>query len=67
MYCIAIHKAVVAGPAGRRAPDHFLGRVWFLACPFFWFQLILHFTSDFIQSATIIDVIINNARYTCHQ
>ena len=31
--------------------------------PFFSFWLILHFTSDFIQS----DAIINNACCTCHQ
>ena len=47
------NKAVVAGPAGRRAPDHFLGRVCFPPFPFFSFRLILHFTSDFIQSSTI--------------
>ena len=46
-------KAVVAGPAGRRAPDHFLGRVCFPLFPFFLFRLILHFPSDFIQSSTI--------------
>ena len=28
-------KAVVAGPAGRRAPDHIFGRVCFPPCPFF--------------------------------
>ena len=35
-------KAVVAGPAGRRAPDHFLGRVCFPQCPFF--LVSAHFT-----------------------
>ena len=42
-------KAVVAGPAGRRAPDHFFGRVCFMSL----FLASAHFTfySDFIQSA----------------
>ena len=35
-------KAVVAGPAGRRAPDHFFGRVCFPPCPFF--LVLAHFS-----------------------
>ena len=35
-------KAIVAGPAGRLAPDHFLGRVCFPPCPFF--LVLAHFT-----------------------
>ena len=37
-----INKAVVAGPAGRRAPDHFFGRVCFSPCPFF--LVLAHFS-----------------------
>ena len=36
-------KAVVAGPAGRRAPDHFFGRVCFPPCPFFS-RFLAHFS-----------------------
>ena len=35
-------KAVVAGPAGRRAPDHFFGRVCFPPYPFF--LVLAHFS-----------------------
>ena len=35
-------KAVVAGPAGRREPDHFFGRVCFPPCPFF--LVLAHFS-----------------------
>ena len=35
-------KAVVAGPAGRRAPDHFFGRICFPSCPFF--LVLAHFS-----------------------
>ena len=35
-------KAVVAGPLGRRAPDHFFGRVCFPPCPFF--LVLAHFS-----------------------
>ena len=44
-------KAVVAGPAGQRAPDHFLGRACFPPCPFFSFRLILPLI--LFESATI--------------
>ena len=37
-----MNKAVVAGPAGRRAPDHFFGRVCFPPCPFF--LVLAHFS-----------------------
>ena len=36
------NKAVVVGPAGRRAPDHFFGRVCFPPCPFF--LVLAHFS-----------------------
>ena len=36
------YKALVAGPAGRRAPDHFFGRVCFPPCPFF--LVLAHFS-----------------------
>ena len=55
------HKAVVAGPAGRRAPDHFFGQVCFLRVPFLGSA---HFTfySDLINLPKFIDAIINNTR-----
>ena len=40
--CLFDFKAVVAGPAGRRAPDHFFGRVCFPPCPFF--LVLAHFS-----------------------
>ena len=46
-------KAVVAGPAGRRAPDHFLCRVCFSAVSLFLVSAHFTFYSDFIQSAKI--------------
>ena len=56
-------KAVVAGPAGRRAPDHFFGRVCFPPCPFSRFgSFFFVLTSDF----QFIDALINNARCACH-
>ena len=39
---VVVIKAVVAGPAGRRAPDHFFGRVCFPPCPFF--LVLAHFS-----------------------
>ena len=60
----------IYGPAGQaRAGPLFLAEYAFRRVPFFSFQLILHFASDFIQSPTIIfmDAIINNARCLCHQ
>ena len=60
-------KAVVAGPAGRRAPDHFLDRVCFPPCPFFLFRLILLFTLILFNLPKFIDAIITNTRCACHQ
>ena len=37
---VTANKAVVAGPAGRRAPDHFLDEFAFRRVPFFSFWLI---------------------------
>ena len=37
-----LSKAVVAGPAGRRAPDHFSRRVCFPPCPLF--LVLAHFS-----------------------
>ena len=43
-----LHKAVVAGPAGRRAPDHFLDEYAFRRVPFSYFgSFFLVLTSDF--------------------
>ena len=58
-----LYKAVVAGPAGRRAPDHYFGRVCFFRVPFFSFgSFFFVLTPDF----QFIDAIINNARCACH-
>ena len=51
----SVIKAVVAGPAGRRAPDHFFGRLCFPPCPFFSFQLILLFTLNLFNLPKFID------------
>ena len=64
---VCSYKAVVAGPAGRRAPDHFFGRVCFPPCPFFSFQLILLFTLILFNLPKFIDAIINNICCACHQ
>ena len=58
------NKAVVAGPAGRRAPDHFFGRVCFPPCPFF--LVLAHFSLCLPLILRFIDAIINNARCACH-
>ena len=55
-----ICNAVIAGPAGRQAPDHFLGRVCFPTCPFFSFRLILLFTLILFNLPKVIDAIINS-------
>ena len=60
-------KAVVAGPAGRRAPDHFFGRECFPPSPFFSFRLILLFILILFNLPKFIDAIINNTRCACHQ
>ena len=63
IFIFSLHdKAVVAGPAGRRAPDHFFGRVCFPPCPFFSFRVILLFTLILLNLAKCIDAIINNTR-----
>ena len=59
-------KAVVAGPAGRRAPDHFLAEYAFL-CPFFSFRLLLLFTLILFNLPKFIAAIINNTCCACHQ
>ena len=53
------YKAVVAGPAVRRAPDHFFGRVYLTPCPFFSFRLILLLNLILFNLAKFIDPIIN--------
>ena len=57
-------KALVAGPAGRRAPDHFFGQVWFSAMFHFsrFGSFFFVLTSDF----QFIDAITNNARCACN-
>ena len=42
LFYVDSDKAVVAGPAGRRAPDHFFGRECFPSCPFF--LVLAHFS-----------------------
>ena len=58
------HKAVVAGPAGRRAPDHFFGRVCFP--PYTIFSRFGSFFFGLTSHFQLIDAIIDNARCACH-
>ena len=60
----SLSKAVVAGPVGRRAPDHFLDEYAFRLVPFFsrFGSFFFVITSDF----QFINAIINNARCACH-
>ena len=61
-----IAKAVVAGPAGRRAPDHFFAEYAFRRVPFSA-HFTLNFYSDLFNLPKFIDAIINNTRWECHQ
>ena len=64
MWGLCVGKAVVAGPAGRRAPDHFFWTSMLSAVSLFsrFCSFFFVLTSDF----QFIDAIINNARCACH-
>ena len=67
-YCLVyvIFKVVVAGPVGRRAPDHFFAEYAFCHVPFSA-HFPFFFTLNLFNLPKFIDAIINNTRCECHQ